>query len=193
MRKLTESTLVLNISPIIQKENTSVYALKRRLYNKMIYSKEIIVLGGPGGTLPFQRLIGRYAAGWGRIFTTGLTIMGLHFQKSYQNGAAHFRIFGVRELFIFTVSKRTRIFVLQVKSKVFFIQFIKKWVNSFFDDLFKGLIRQINKQKVTKLGSQKLNICPRVTNMGSRGSERPAAHTQQKLPHVTPRGAPRFR
>ena len=32
---------------------------------------------------------------------------------------------GIRELFIFTVSKRTRIFVLQVKSKVFFTQFIK--------------------------------------------------------------------
>ena len=29
-----------------------------------------------------------------------------------ENGVAHFRIFGVRELFIFTVSKRIRIFVL---------------------------------------------------------------------------------
>ena len=28
-----------------------------------------------------------------------------------------------------------------VKSKVLFIQFIKKWVNSFFDDLFNGFIR----------------------------------------------------
>ena len=93
--------------------------------------------------------------------------MGLHFQQSYQNGVAHFRIFGVRELFIFTVSKPIRIFVLQVKSKVFFIQFIKKWVNSFFDDLFKGLIRQIHKQKVTKLGSRKLHIYPKVTKMGS--------------------------
>ena len=94
-------------------------------------------------------------------------IMGLHFQKSYQNRVAHFRIFGVGELFIFTVSKPIRIFLLQVKSKVFFIQFIKKWVNSFFDDLFNGLIRQIHKQKVTKLGSQKLHICLRVSNMGS--------------------------
>ena len=32
-------------------------------------------------------------------------------------------------LFIFTVSKRTRMFVLQMKSKVFFIQ-SKKWVDS---------------------------------------------------------------
>ena len=31
------------------------------------------------------------AAGWGRIFTTGLTIMGLHFQQSYWNGVAYFR------------------------------------------------------------------------------------------------------
>ena len=37
--------------------------------------------------------------------------------------------FGVRQFFIFTVSKRTRMFVLWVKSKVFSIQF-KKWVNS---------------------------------------------------------------
>ena len=43
--------------------------------------------GGGGG--------GKYcAARWGRIFTTGLTIMGLHFQYSYQNGVAHFLILG---------------------------------------------------------------------------------------------------
>ena len=35
--------------------------------------------GGEGvqGVLPYKRLIG-CAAGWGRIFTTGLTIMGSH-------------------------------------------------------------------------------------------------------------------
>ena len=55
----------------------------------MIYSKEIIVLGrsgggrGGGGAIPYKRVMGRYAGGLGRIFTTGLTIMGLHFQKSY--------------------------------------------------------------------------------------------------------------
>ena len=43
--------------------------------------------------------------------------MGLHI----------FGCFGVRhEFFIFMVSKRTRMFALQVKSKVFFIQFKKK-------------------------------------------------------------------
>ena len=31
--------------------------------------------GGGGGLLPYKRLMGS-AAGWGRIFTTGLTIMG---------------------------------------------------------------------------------------------------------------------
>ena len=36
----------------------------------------------------------------------------------------------VRKFFIFTASKRTRMFLLLVKSKVFFIHF-KKWVNSF--------------------------------------------------------------
>ena len=70
----------------------------------------------------------RCAAGWGRIFTTELTIMGSDFQWSYRNGVSHFRIFGVRKFFTFTVSKRTRMFVLWVKSKVFFIQ-SKKMVN----------------------------------------------------------------
>ena len=56
---------------------------------------------------------------------------------------------------------------------------------------------------MTKLWSQKLHISPRLTNMGSTighrkdyngvGALRPAAHTQQKLTQVTPRGAPRFR
>ena len=35
---------------------------------------------------------------------------------------------GVREFFIFTINKRIRMFELQKKSKVFFIQ-SKKWVN----------------------------------------------------------------
>jgi len=50
---------------------------------------------------------------------------------------------------------------------------------------------------VTKLGSRKLHVCPKVTKMGSiighridynggRGSESPAAHTWQKLTQVTP-------
>ena len=46
----------------------------------------------PGGAF---LLVGLWvcAAGWSRIFTTGLTIMGLHFCKSYQNGVAHFQDF----------------------------------------------------------------------------------------------------
>ena len=104
--------------------------------------------------------------------------------------------FGVRKLFTFTVSKRTRMFVLQVKSKVFFVQF-KKFDNSLYDDLFKRFLRYIHKQTVTKLESRKLNICPKGAKMGSiighridykggRGSERPAGHTQQKLTQVPP-------
>ena len=78
----------------------------------------------------------------GHIFTTGLTIIRSHI----------FRFLRVRQ-FIFTVSKHSRMFVLQKESEVFFIQ-SKKWVNSL-------------KQKVTKLGQQKLPICPKVTKMGS--------------------------
>ena len=43
--------------------------------------------------------------------------------------------------------------MMMIKSQVFFVQ-SKKWVNSY-------------KQKVTKLGSRKLHICPNVTKMGS--------------------------
>ena len=50
---------------------------------------------GGGGALSYKRLMGICHAGWGRIFTTGLPIMGLHFQKSYWSRVAHFRIFGV--------------------------------------------------------------------------------------------------
>ena len=44
-------------------------------------------------------------------------------------GRTFSEFFGVRQVFIFMVSKRTRMFVLYMKSKVFFIQ-SKKWVNS---------------------------------------------------------------
>ena len=57
---------------------------------------------------------------------TGLTIMGSHI----------FGFLGVRQFSIFMVSKRTRMFVLQMKSKVFFIQ-SKKWVSL---PLFPGKI-----------------------------------------------------
>ena len=41
--------------------------------------------GGGGGGLGGFLVIGQWgcAAGWGRIFRSGLTIMGLHFHKSY--------------------------------------------------------------------------------------------------------------
>ena len=55
----------------------------------------------------------------------------LHFHNWIDyNRVAHFRIFGDKTvLHICGYRKRTRMFVLQMKSKVFFIQ-SKKWVNS---------------------------------------------------------------
>ena len=44
--------------------------------------------------------------------------MGTHFQYSNYNRVAHFRIFWVKQFFIFKVSKRTRMFVQQMKNKV---------------------------------------------------------------------------
>ena len=37
------------------------------------------------------------AAGWGRIFTTGLTIMGLHFSRVTRMGSQIFGISGIRK------------------------------------------------------------------------------------------------
>ena len=51
---------------------------------------------------------------------------GVAFSKELLEWGRTFSDFWGRELFKFTVSKRTRIFVQWVKSKVFFIQFIKK-------------------------------------------------------------------
>ena len=55
----------------------------------------------------------------GVTYFNRVTRMGLHI----------FRVFRVRQFFIFMVSKRTRMFVLQMKSKVFFVE-SKKWVSS---------------------------------------------------------------
>ena len=76
----------------------------------------------------------RCAAGWGIIFTTGLTIMGSHTFTTVLSiiGSYIFGFFflgGVRQFFIFTVSKPTGMFVLQMKSKGFLFQ-SKKWVSS---------------------------------------------------------------
>ena len=64
-------------------------------------------------------------------------------------------------------------FAQQVRSRVFFIQYEA--------DILK---------ESDMLGSRKLHICPKVTKMGSRGSERPGAHTQQKLTQVSPAPPP---
>ena len=68
-------------------------------------------------------------------------VMGSHFHdwigyngvafsiKLLEWGRTFFGFLGVRQFFIFTASKRARMFVLQMKTKAFFIQF-RKWVNS---------------------------------------------------------------
>ena len=70
-------------------------------------------------------------------------------------GSHIFGFLGIRQFFLFTVSKSTRIFVTAdetVKCCLFNLKL--KWVNS-------------EKWKVTKLGSQKLHIRTKVTKMGS--------------------------
>ena len=86
--------------------------------------------------------------------------MGSHFHDwTDYNGVAFsiellewgrtFSNFWVGQFFIFTVSKRTRMFVLSVKSEVFFIQYsVDTWIESDFE-------------------SRKLHISPKVTKVGS--------------------------
>ena len=79
----------------------------------MIYSKEIIVLGRPtweGGALPYKRLMGMCR--WmGSHFHDWIDYNGVAFSIELLECGCTFSDFGVRELFIFTVSKGTRIFV----------------------------------------------------------------------------------
>ena len=79
----------------------------------------------------------------GRIFNR-VTRMGSHI----------FGFLGVRLFVIFTVSKRTTIFLLQTESKV--VSF----------NLKNGSIHE-NRQWKWRLGWRKLHICPKVTKMGS--------------------------
>ena len=68
------------------------------------------------------RRMGSHLADWieyNGVSFNGVTSLGLHI----------FGFLGVRQFFIFTVCKCTRMFTFQMKSKVFFIQ-SKKWVNS---------------------------------------------------------------
>ena len=51
-------------------------------YGKMWSPEGVNKLGGGGDYFLTRGYWGR-AAGWGRIFTTGLTIMGLHLKQSY--------------------------------------------------------------------------------------------------------------
>ena len=53
---------------------------------------------GVGGGYSLVTGLWRCAAGWGRTFTNGLTVMGLHFYKSYENGFAHCQDFGGQKI-----------------------------------------------------------------------------------------------
>ena len=61
----------------------------------MIYSKDIIVLGRPGGgALPYKRLMGRYAAGWGSHFHDWIDFYGVAFSKELLEWGRTFSDFG---------------------------------------------------------------------------------------------------
>ena len=67
----------------------------------------------PGEVLPYKRLMGMRR--W----------MGSHFHVwiDYNGGRTFSDFGGKKKFFTFTVSKRTRMFVLWVKSEVFFIHY----------------------------------------------------------------------
>ena len=71
------------------------------------------------GMLPYKRIMGMCC--WmGSHFLNWIDYNGV--ALLIENGVAHFRIFGVRKLFTFTVSKHTRMFVkcssLNLKKKM---------------------------------------------------------------------------
>ena len=84
---------------------------------------------GGGGLLPYKRPMGMGRwMGW--HFHDWIDYNGVAFSTELLEWGRTFSDFwGVRQFFTFTVSKRTRMFVQQMKSKVFFIQY-KKWANS---------------------------------------------------------------
>ena len=62
----------------------------------------------------------------GSHFHDWIDYNGVYFSIELLRMGSHiFGFFGVRQFFIFTVSKLTRMFVPQMKSKVFFIHLIK--------------------------------------------------------------------
>ena len=54
--------------------------------------------GGVGGGYSLVTGLWGCAAGFGLTFTNGLTVMGLHFYKSYENGFAHCQDFGGQKI-----------------------------------------------------------------------------------------------
>ena len=68
---------------------------------------------GGGGVTSLQDANGMGRGGGGHFnFTTGLTIMGCTFNRVARMGSHIFRFLGLRQFFIFTVSERTRMFIL---------------------------------------------------------------------------------
>ena len=140
----------------------------------MYYLTQSIPKGG-GGVLPYKRLMG-CAAGCGRIFTTGLTIMGSHI----------FEFLGIRHLFSIYVRLANVPECLHCRRKVKCSSFNlkhgsihknRKWLswdrgNYIFAQRWRGWGLQLATEY-------------RLLQWG-RGSERPAAHTQQKLTQVSP-------
>ena len=59
----------------------------------------------------------------GSHFHDWIDYNGVAFPIELLEWGRKFSNFGVRQLFIFTIRKRTKMFVMWVKSKVFFIQY----------------------------------------------------------------------
>ena len=110
------------------------------------------------------------AAGWGRIFTTGLTIMGVAFSMELLEWCRTFSDFmgqdGSSYLRIANVPER-----LYCRWKVFFIQ-CKKGVT----DLFKGLIRYTQEKinlSTSPPGRKRQNLCDQLIKYSSSTGNRP--------------------
>ena len=87
------SELAGKVIPETKRGDNSQLSYRNLLVHSLCFDVNVILsFSQTACLLPYKGYWG-CAAGWGRIFTTGLTVMGSHFQQSQQNGVESGRTF----------------------------------------------------------------------------------------------------
>ena len=88
----------------------------------LILTSQLCPSQGGGGVLPYKRLMGMCCS-MGSHFHGWIDYNGVAFSIELLEWSRTFSDFRVRKFFTFMVSECTRMFVLYVKSEVFFIRY----------------------------------------------------------------------